>query len=306
MRPRPTAYLCLTAAMITVGSTVLASKIIGAALPPFLATALRFAIALPLFVLLMRVTNTPWPRPSRHDALLLVLQGMAGSVGYTVCLIAGTPLTTAGQAGVIIGALPAVAALTAVVVLRERVTPRLFAAIAVATLGVAIVSVNGGHDAAARPGALFGNVLVLAAVGCEALFILLNKRLREPLPALAQATAMAAVGLMACAVPAAWEWSRAPIAIAPQALAGVAYYALVPTVAGFWLWYAGAARVTSAEASLFTAVAPVAAVLLAAAWPGETVGPAVWLGLAAVVAAVALAATANTRQDGEFAAGRQA
>ncbi len=291
MPGRLTAYLCLTAAMITVGSTVLASKIVGASLPPFTATALRFALALPVFAVLMWLTGTRWPRPGRRDAVLLVLQGLAGSVGYTVCLIAGTPLTTAGQAGVIVGALPAVAALTSAVVLRERPTPRLLAAIAIATLGVVIVAASGGHDEATRPRALLGNLLVLAAVVCEAFFILLNKRLRVPLPALSQATTMAAVGLLACALPAVWEWQRVPFALAPQALAGVAYYAMVPTVAGFWLWYAGAARVASAEASLFTAVAPIAAVVMAAAWPGETVGPAVWFGLAAVIVTVALAAT---------------
>jgi drug/metabolite transporter (DMT)-like permease len=51
----------------------------------------------------------------------------------------------------------------------------------------------------------------------------------------------------------------------------VGYYALVPTVGGFLLWYAGAARVRGSEAALFTALAPVCAVLLAASVLGESV-----------------------------------
>ena len=61
MSRRMHGYLYLTLAMITVGSTVVASKIVAAGLPPFTATALRFAIALPLFLVLMRVTRTTWP-----------------------------------------------------------------------------------------------------------------------------------------------------------------------------------------------------------------------------------------------------
>ncbi|TMJ37217.1 MAG: EamA/RhaT family transporter, partial [Alphaproteobacteria bacterium] len=47
-------FAYLTFAMVLVGSTVIASKIIGGGLAPFTAAALRFAIALPFFFALMR------------------------------------------------------------------------------------------------------------------------------------------------------------------------------------------------------------------------------------------------------------
>ncbi|HTR07638.1 MAG TPA: DMT family transporter [Paraburkholderia sp.] len=67
---------------------------------------------------------------------------------------------------------------------------------------------------------------------------------------------------------------------------GVTYYALVPTVAGFWLWYAGAARVPGSEAAIFTAVAPVSSVVLATLLLGEPLTPTRAMGLALVVTAV--------------------
>ncbi|MGC5881429.1 EamA/RhaT family transporter, partial [Ralstonia pseudosolanacearum] len=52
MSNRTIGYLLLSLAMMTVGSTVIASKLIAGNLPPFPATALRFAVALPfLFAL---------------------------------------------------------------------------------------------------------------------------------------------------------------------------------------------------------------------------------------------------------------
>jgi drug/metabolite transporter (DMT)-like permease len=55
-------YIYLTLAMVTVGSTVIASKVIASGLPPFTATALRFAVAFPLFLFLMRWTGSRLPR----------------------------------------------------------------------------------------------------------------------------------------------------------------------------------------------------------------------------------------------------
>lgn len=293
MHHRSLAYLLLAAAMATVGSTVVASKVIGEGLPPFTATALRFALALPCFAVLMRITRTRWPRPDWHDALLLGAQALCGSVGYTVCLIAGTRLTSASAAGVLIGALPAVAALVSLVLLRERPRAGALVAIGLATAGVALVA-TGGDDAGGAP-SLRGNLLILAAVLCESLFILLNKRLRTPWPPLALATAMATLGLLGALPFAAGELLRQPWHLSPPALVGVAYYAAVPTVAGYWLWYAGAARISGTEASLFTAVAPASGVLLSVMLLGEHVSARMLAGLLLVVGAVLLQALPSRR-----------
>ncbi|MGO7374034.1 EamA family transporter, partial [Rhizobium ruizarguesonis] len=74
-------YVYLALAMLTVGSTVVARKLIASGLPPFSATALRFAIAFPFLLLLMRATGARLPRFSRHDRRILVIQAGAGSGG---------------------------------------------------------------------------------------------------------------------------------------------------------------------------------------------------------------------------------
>lgn len=277
-------------AMVTVGSTVVASKVIAGGLPPFTATALRFAMALPVFFLLLRVTRTPWPRPDRRDLALLLLQAGLGSVGYTVLLILGVRWAPAASAGVVAGTLPAVAALVAVLALRERPGCYLIGSIVLATAGVLAISWPGEGPAGGSksPAAMVGNLLVLGAVVCEAMFILLNKRLRVPVRPLALSTLMTVFGLLLSLVPALLEkaWER-PLPTA--ALAGVAYYALVPTVLGFVLWFAGSARLKGAEAALFTALLPVSALILAAVWLGESISLAQVGGAACVLGAVGLA-----------------
>lgn len=277
-------YFYLAAAMVLVGSTVIASKLIAAGLPPFTATALRFAVALPFFLVLMRITRTPWPRPGRRDRLLLVLQAGAGSVGYTTLLISGLKLTSAANAGVIIGTLPVVSAAIAMLLLGERPGRSVLLAIGLAAVGVLSISFDPGGGGAGH--SLAGDALIFAAVVCEGLFILLNKRLDTDIPPLALSTLMTGIGLAVAAVPALFEAPWA-IGVDATALTAVVYYALVPTVGGFLFWYAGSARVSGSEASLFTALAPVSAVLFAALLLGEPVGPHQMAGVGCVLAAVA-------------------
>jgi drug/metabolite transporter (DMT)-like permease len=275
-------YLYLTLAMITVGSTVVASKIVAAGLPPFTATALRFAIALPLFLVLMRVTRITWPILAPREWGLLLVQAGAGSVGYTTLLILGLRHASATDAGVIIGTLPVVSAAIAIMVLGERPRRAVLLAIALAAAGVLTIVFR--NDAGSAH-SLLGSLLIFGAVGCEGVFILLNKRIQTPIAPLALSTIMAVFGLAVAVIPAGFEmpWMHA---LSGNAVAAVAYYALIPTVGGFLLWYAGAARVSGAEAALFTAVAPVSAVVLAAALLGEQIGQSQIIGIGCVLVAV--------------------
>jgi drug/metabolite transporter (DMT)-like permease len=295
MNARLAGYLFCALAMIGVGSTVVVSKSIATGLPPVSATALRFAIAFPLFVLLIRWRGVRWPRLDLHDTLLVVAQAGAGSVGYTVLLISGMKLASAADAGVIAGTLPAVSAVVAMLVLGERPAPSLVGAIALATLGVLVCTVRFDDFAVSHAvNSLAGNALVFAAIVCEALFILLNRKLRTPVAPLTLSALMCGIGFVVAIVPACFEkpWS---MPFDASATSGVVYYALVPTVAGFVLWYAGAARISGAEAGLMTALVPVSAVALAALVLHEPVSAAQLLGVACVLGAVLLAAFGQLR-----------
>ncbi|MEJ6005824.1 DMT family transporter [Paucibacter sp. AS339] len=295
MNEQTRASIYCALAMIFVGSTVVASKLIAAGLPPFTATALRFAIALPVFLLLLRWQGVRLPRLgelSWRDRVLLLCQAAAGSVGYTVLMIAGLRLSLAGDAGVIAGSLPAIAALFAVLVLGERLDRRLVLAIALACLGLMAVNWPAEPGTALATDRGLGNLLILGAIVCEALFILLNKKLQQPQAALVLSTLMCAGGFLIALPLACLEWPSIDLSSAHllPALLGVAYYALVPTVLGFVLWYAGSARLSSARAGLFTALLPVSALLFASGVLGEDISGRQLLGMLCVLGAMGLMA----------------
>jgi drug/metabolite transporter (DMT)-like permease len=283
--------------MATVGTSVVASKLIGTAIEPFAATALRHAMALPVLLVLCAALRPKWPRPGRRDAAILLLQAAAGSVGYTVLLIAGTTMASAADAGIVAGTLPMMAALFAVLGLGERPGRRALSGIGLATAGVLLLTASGASPSASGMAhRTVGILLVAAAVACEVIFILGQKRLHTPIEPLAMATLMSMGGLLlslpvACVLqvlsPSALGAAAASVSSpAWPALAAVAWYAWVPTVAGFWLWYAGAQRASATQAAAATAWLPVVAVLGASLVLGEALVASQLLALALVICGV--------------------
>ncbi len=262
--------------MATVGTSVIASKLIGAQVEPFAATALRHLLALPVLALLCWLLRPAWPSPSRRDALVLLVQAASGSVGYTVLLIAGTSMSSAADAGVVAGTLPAMAALFAILILGERPGLLAILGIALATAGVLLLSFGGSFEHGSPwAGRTLGIALVTAAVACEVIFILGQRRLSAPIEPLPMAALMSAGGLL-LSLPAAvvvWSMDWSTVSVHPTglgaALAAIAWYAWVPTVLGFWLWYAGARRATATQAAASTAWLPLVAIVGAAVVLGE-------------------------------------
>ncbi len=290
------AYVCLALAMMTVGSIVPAAKVMAGQLPPFVAGAVRLAVAAAVLL--------PWAASrgglaliggfDRHDKVLLALQAAAGTVGFTVLMILGTARTSAADASVVTGALPAVAALVSVLLFREQPGRRRWLGIALATGGLAVVNLHDVTNGGLRRDRLLGNLLVLGAVVSESLFILLNKRLHRQIPALTQSAVMTGLGLIYVLPPALVEANGLDLGAvpAPAYLAAV-YYGLVPTVLGFVWWYKGTERVSGVEAGVFTGVMPIAGAGLSALVLGERLGAHHAAGLGLVVAAIALAAGAG-------------
>ncbi|MBV8680390.1 MAG: DMT family transporter [Aquitalea sp.] len=301
MSSRWIAYLYLLLAMLGAGSTVVVSKLVSASLPPFTATAIRFGMALPLLLILMYWRGSAWPRPSRHDWIILLLQAGAGSVGYTVLLLAGIRWSSAASAGVLMGTLPAVSSVLALLLLRESLQWRQGLALLLCSVGALMVSVRTGSGLSfGRADELAGNGLILLAVACEALFILLNRRLRQPLSPLVLSSFLCGLGLLLALPAALLEW-QGSWQVSTAALLGLAYYAAVPTVLGFVLWYAGAARVAAGEAALFTALMPVSALLFAAGVLQEAIRPSQLSGMACVLVALLLQVLPVRRRAGPAA-----
>src|SRR6478752_7011534 len=162
------AYACLALSMSLVGSYVALSKPLVAAIPVFLLAWLRFGIGgLAMVHWLRRPADEPPMTPLTRR--LVFLESFLGNFLFSICMLFGVSMTSAVSAGVIMAAIPAVVAILSFAFLREPVPGRTLTAIGLAAAGIALL-------AAAKPQAgdgsaqwaWLGNLLVFAAVVCEA------------------------------------------------------------------------------------------------------------------------------------------
>ncbi|MGE0806549.1 MAG: DMT family transporter, partial [Burkholderiaceae bacterium] len=144
-RERFAGYLLLAAGMSLVGVYVALSKPLTAAFPVFLLAWLRFAIA--------AVAMLPWLRrgagePPLSPPLLrtLFLQSLFGNFLFSIFMLHGVALSSATASGVILATLPAMVALFSWLFLRERPSPRVLLAVAVAVAGIAMLGLGGAPD----------------------------------------------------------------------------------------------------------------------------------------------------------------
>lgn len=284
-------YLNLTLAMIIVGSSVVAGKLMVAELPVFLASALRFLLALLILLPILYIREGGLPRLSRRSWLTLGGQSLCGSFLFTVFLLYGLNHTGPSSAGILTATTPACMGLIAWLFLKDRPNRRTALGIALSVMGVVTINLVGSEGGVSGPDPLLGNALVLGAVVFESLFLLMRKTVNEPLSPLAASTIISLYGLVWFLPVGAYEMTTTDLAtVSLTGWLTVAYYGAFVTVLAYVFWFAGITRVAASTAGVFTAVMPVSALVLSVLVLGEPVGWAQLTGCGCVLASILLIA----------------
>jgi len=292
--PLPLAYGCLAASMALVGSYVGLSKLLVAVFPVFLLAGLRFGIA--ALAMPHWVRRAPWEAPlSRHDRVLLFWESFLGNFLFSLCMLFGIALSTALAAGVIMAAIPAAVALLSRVFLKERIAPRTLAGIACAVGGIALVSLTKHEGAGA--GSLAGNLLLLAAVFCEASYVVIGKKLIAQVSPRRISALVNLWGLALVAPFALWQaWHFDFGAVDASIWALLVFYAIAASIVTVWLWMTGLRHVNASSAGVFTVMLPVAAAGVGVLLLGESFSAAQAAAFALALAGVLLATWPPSRK----------
>lgn len=251
------AYGCLALSMALVGSYVALSKPLAALFPILLLAWLRFGIG--------GVAMLRW---------LLFLESFFGNFLFTLCMVTGVSLTSAVAAGVTMAAIPVAVAVLSWVILRERIAPRTWVAVALAVAGIALYAWVKPEEAAdsRSPYAWLGQLLLLGAVLCEATYAVLGKQLTA---SVSPKRISAIVNLWGFALTTpfglylAWQFDFASISLPNWTL--LLFYALAACVWTVWLWMTGLRVVPAAQAGVFTVMLPVSAAVVGVVALGEPI-----------------------------------
>jgi drug/metabolite transporter (DMT)-like permease len=263
-------WICLAASMTLVGSYVGLSKWLVAVFPVFLLAGLRFGIAA---LAMGGWTRRPADEPAqtRQDRGLLFLLSLLGNFLFSICMLFGVQLSTALAAGVIMAALPGVVALLSRVFLGERLSRQVLAGIACAVSGIALVTLSKtGEAAAAGTAPLLGNLLLLAAVVCEASYVVIGKKLSGRLGPKRISALVNLWGLALVAPLALWQARQFDFSQVALPIWGLlVFYALAASMITVWLWMTGLRHVPASQAGVFTVMLPVSAAAVGVLLLGE-------------------------------------
>ena len=302
---RIAAYACLALSMSLVGSYVALSKPLVAALPVFLLAWLRFGIGgLAMLPWLKKPADeAPMGRTTRQ---LLFLESFLGNFLFTICMLYGVSMTSAVAAGVIMAAIPAAVAVMSWLFLRERISLRVWAAVACAVMGISLVALSKiEHPGQSIPGqqadfvsnkAWLGHLLLIAAVLCEAAYAVIGKKLTgtlSPKRITALINLWGFVLVMPMGAWVAWHFDFSGVAIGSWGL--LAFYALAASVWTVWLWMTGLKTISANQAGVFTVLLPVSAAAVGVLALGETLS-ATQIGAFALALVGVLLATLPQRQ----------
>ncbi|GAB4216145.1 MAG: DMT family transporter [Rhodoferax sp.] len=300
--PRWLAYGALCLSMTLVGSYVALSKPLVAAIPVFLLAWLRFGIGLLAMPHWLRKPPGEPPLTARTRGLLF-LESFLGNFLFTLCMLWGVSLTTAVSAGVIMAAIPTTVAVLSWLFLRERITPQVAASIALAALGIALFSLSKQelpphlHQALepnfSYKNALWGNLLVLAAVVCEASYAVIGKSLTgrlSPKRITALINLWGFVLMTPLGLSQALHFDFASVPASLWLL--LVFYALAASVWTVWLWMTGLKTIAAAQAGVFTVMLPIAATAVGVGVLGERLQPLQWLAFGLCLAGLLLATRA--------------
>lgn len=208
-------------------------------------------------------SENPEHRTQNLEILTLLLVGL---VGYGISVGAqfvGTDLSNGVNGALITSASPAFILVFAALMLRETLTWRRIAAVALASIGVVVILDLTQVDFSSA--AFAGNVALVVAALTWGLFSVLSRRVGQGRDTL-QVTLFGFVGGLLLTLPAAGVelQSRAVGDIDGLVLLGILYLGIISTALAMWLWTRAFTLVDASTASLCFFAQPLVGALLGA------------------------------------------
>ncbi len=240
------------------------SKVVLTVVPPATFVLIRYVVAVPVLFVMFRLTRDHGF--ARRDWGALALTSFVGFGVSLLAQFAGTKLSTAAAGALITSATPAFIVVFAWLLLREAASSQQWLGLALATIGVLVVTLAGDQpttDQATNP--LLGNLLLVVAAVTWALYSVQAKRLTRTYSSLAVTLGVTAIGIPIVAPVSVIELQTQSIGmITLPVLLGILYVGVGSTAIAFFLWNKSFELLDVASASLFFFAQPVVGVLLSA------------------------------------------
>lgn len=256
--------------------------------PSLFVGAGRAVVAAILAIVVLVATRTALPTARQFARIGIVAAGVV--VGFPFFTSYALQFVPSSHGAVIIGLLPAMTAVAAVIRGRERPSKVFWIAASMGAVSVVVFSLL-THEGGA--GISVADLLLVGAVVCAAIGYAEGGMLSRELGSW-QTISWALVVALPFMVPLTvvsldgFTWN-----IAPEALLGFAYLSIVSMYLGFFAWYRGLAIGPMTRVSQIQLIQPVLTIAWSVLFFGEVAPPIIWVCAAMVVFFAATAVRAR-------------
>jgi drug/metabolite transporter (DMT)-like permease len=274
------------------GTSIGATRYLVNAIDPLAIGSFRFGIGFLLLLPVGLLQSGRWP--PRRDWLGITGLGVLYFALFPILFNASLIFTTAARGALALSTLPLLTMVVGAALGSEALTLRKSIGVVVATLGVALALLSG--LAAAPPGAWRGDLLMVAAALCMALYSIWSKPFIARSGPIPFTTVSMGVGALSLVLVSYWRGSFAPVADfeAPQWLAAV-YLGAFGAALTFYLWAFALERTTPTRVAISVTVNPITASLVGAVLLAEPLRWNLAAGIVTVFAGIWIATTAGRR-----------
>jgi len=210
------------------------------------------------------------PRFQKGDTLRLVGLGLLGNVVYQALFIHGVHWTRAGNAALMLSAVPLIVALLSVGLKHETISRAGWAGVALSISGIALILWGSTRGISFGSDTLRGDLTMLAAALGWSVYTVLSAPYVQKygtLPVTAFTMWVGTVGLVAVSTPAllAQEWGS----ISLGAWGGLVFSGAFAIAVAYMLWYYGVQHLGSSRTAIYSNTVPIVALIVAWMTLGE-------------------------------------
>lgn len=272
------------------GTAVGATRYVMGVSDPLTLAALRYGIGFIFLLPIALLQRGRWPR--RRDWAGAVMLGLLFFGLFPVLFNASLAFTTAARGALALSSLPLLTLAAGAALGVERLTAAKCLGVLIAMLGVASALLSG--LASAPAGAWRGDLLMVAAAFCMALYNVWSKPFLQrsaPLPLTTMGMGVGAVCLTAMA----WARGGSEMLASFGSVQWIAtfYLGIIGCAFVFFLWAFALTRTTPTRVAISVTVNPISASLFGALLLNEPVGWNLVLGLGMVFIGIWLATTSR-------------
>lgn len=285
----PPQALLILATLLWGGNFVIGRAVTGD-IPPVTLAFLRWCVAFIVFLpIAYPYIKKDWPKLKAHWPIVYVL-ALTGVASFNTLVYIGVYYTTSINASLMNSSTPIIIYILSFIFLKERLSKYQLIGTFISLIGVLFIISGGSLESFLAFRFNKGDLIVLFAVFCWAIYSLLIKQYAGRLPGYSTFLATIALGAVMLLPFTVYELITTDTAInwSTSTISAIFYVGIVASIVAFLSWNTGVVALGANRASIYLNFIPVFAAIFAILFLGEQLQLAQLIGGAAVVSGVLL------------------